>query len=117
MTNLPEVLPDNIAFDVALKLGTLDSAVKAVWAEAVATLEAAKRQAEANSRRWTKGQEIVAYCRYGREHKREIVAGLFAYSGFGMGNYYSRFGDIVWTGEPNKLAKKEGVELIRFDPF
>jgi hypothetical protein len=54
----------------------------------------------------------------GRAANIEIFAGLFLYSGFGMGNYYSATeNEIFWCGstEARKRAEAEGVLYVYYD--
>lgn len=55
----------------------------------------------------------------GIDKARPAEAGLFWYSGFGWGNYYSATGKVMWLdwSKARKQARKEGVEFAYDDPL
>ncbi len=57
---------------------------------------------------WKEGEEVA----YVTGKKRRITAGLFWYSGFGMGNYYAKNHDVVWCNSrrADELARADGFE-------
>lgn len=68
---------------------------------------------------WPVGGTILSSTRYGTPCEARLIAGLFIYSGFGMGNYYSASGEKVWCNhsQARDHAKAEGVELLYWDSF
>ena len=69
-----------------------------------------------NSRKWQPGQEVRYH---GSTETLPVRAGLFWYSGFGSGNYFSTDGTIKWLNsqEAAQQAKSEGVVLEFKDSF
>ena len=72
---------------------------------------------------WKPG-DVVRYARgggnkLGDERTQEIVPGLFWYCGMGLGEYYAADGTVWWCygTEATELARKDGVEVTRFDSF
>lgn len=51
--------------------------------------------------------------------KQPIFAGLFFYSGFGMGDYYSRDGFVYWisASQAEDYAKRDGIDWKYVDSF
>lgn len=49
----------------------------------------------------------------------EIKPGLFVYSGFGLGHYFSVNGQIFWVDVESavNMAKDDGVKFDYFDPL
>ena len=82
-------------------------------------VEAANRIDEQGSDpfNWRKGDTLPIHQR--NPKRFEVFAGLFDYSGFGMGNYHSKGGRRIWTDRANaeRLAKSDGVELVVHDRF
>jgi hypothetical protein len=48
-----------------------------------------------------------------------VKPGLFVYSGFGMGHYFSVSGCVVWTTNmmAAEMARTEGSPWLYFDPL
>lgn len=69
-------------------------------------------EAEARERAWMPGDTVS----YGRDSEKrfEAFAGLFRVSGFGLGRYYSRSGDIEWLDQDTAAgrARNEAVTLV-----
>lgn len=57
--------------------------------------------------------------KFGKNNERDVqvFSGLFRYSGFGMGNYYSASQRVEWidTTEAQRKAKEEGVRFVYWD--
>ncbi len=64
---------------------------------------------------WADGQTV----RFGRKDEREVAvfAGLFRYSGFGLGHYYSTAHQIEWLYKTDAKARaaSEGVAFVYWD--
>lgn len=67
------------------------------------------------NRPWTEG-DIVKFVT-GKPLK--VFAGLYFYSGFGYGDYYSTDGKVYWgsSSESAELAKRDGVKRDYIDSF
>jgi hypothetical protein len=101
--------------DLVETVGKMDRRLR----ESVEIDEAADRINEQKSDpfNWRKGDTLPIHERNPRTF--EVFAGLFDYSGFGMGNYHSKNGRRIWTDRANaeRLAKSDGVELVVHDRF
>ncbi|KDN94639.1 hypothetical protein [Hydrogenovibrio marinus] len=53
------------------------------------------------------------------EYTIQPFAGLFLYSGFGSGAFFSSDGNKCWTDvtEAREMAKNEGIEFVYLDSF
>lgn len=62
---------------------------------------------------WKEGEVVILE----NNESLEVFAGLFLYSGFGMGNYFSKNGSIVWrkSTNANNQAKEEEVSFRYVD--
>jgi hypothetical protein len=65
---------------------------------------------------WKQGDKVTYY---GSKITRDVHNGLFWYSGFGMGKYFSVSGEVVWcsVSEGSDMAKKEGLTFQYEDSF
>lgn len=65
---------------------------------------------------WSQG-DTVKYME--SEERLEVYPGLFFYSGFGMGNYYSKEGRIIWCDsvQASEYAHKDNVLKKTVDSF
>ena len=70
---------------------------------------------DGGAKTWVQGDTA----KFGKDNSRdvEVFAGLFRYSGFGMGNYYSAAQSVEWidTSEAQRRAKEEGVGFVYWD--
>ena len=64
---------------------------------------------------WVEGDSA----RYVTGHTRPVVAGLFMYSGMGMGTYYGADGFTYWChpSEAHERAVEEGAAYTYVDSF
>ena len=65
---------------------------------------------------WKPGDRVRYY---GTDMWEDIKPGLFFYSGFGMGKYFSKTGEVLWveTSEAQEQAHKEEVKFVFKDSF
>ena len=66
-------------------------------------------------RTWKEGDQV----NYQTGSKLTVFAGLYFYSGFGCGDYFSKDGKVYWgsSSEASKKAEEEGIQCKLIDSF